>query len=42
MFKQGNTQAILLVHSDSFTVRETSCSRIHALQEENVAVQQNA
>jgi len=35
-------QAMLLVHSVPSIVREKSCSRIHELQEENDAEQQNA
>jgi len=35
-------QAMLLVHSVPSIDRETSCSRIHELQEENFADQQNA
>ena len=42
MFKQGNMQVMLLVYSVSSIVHETSSSRIHELQEENVAKQQNA
>jgi len=37
LFKQGNMQAMLLVHSVPSIFRETFCSRIHELQEENVA-----